>query len=122
LRGQRWRVRLSEPASADIREIFRWTADRFGEAQANAYGDILLAALDALCRGPRTVGVSARPDIAQGLYTLHVSRNRRRGRHIILFRLGQDRGQPLGIVDRVLHDSMDIARHLPSDTAEKDNN
>jgi toxin ParE1/3/4 len=120
LKGQRWRVRLSEPARADIREIFRWTADRFGEAQANAYGDIILAALDALRRGPKIVGVRARPDIARGLYTLHVSRNRRRGRHIVLFRLGQDSGQLIIVVGRILHDSMDIARHLPSDIAEEE--
>ena len=119
MRGQHWRVRLSEPARADIREIFRWTADRFGDAQANAYGELIFAALDRLRGGPRTLGVRARIDIARGLYTLHVSRNRRRGRHIILFRLAQEQGQPVIVVGRILHDAMDIVRYLPPETTEE---
>jgi toxin ParE1/3/4 len=119
LKGQHWKVRLSEPARNDIREIFRWTAERFGDAQANAYGELIFAALDRLRQGPRTLGARARPDIAQGFYTLHVSRNRRRGRHIVLFRLAQEQGQPLIVVGRILHDSMDIVRHLPPETAEE---
>jgi len=115
LKGQLWKVRLSEPARTDIREIFRWTGERFGNAQANAYGEHILDALDALRHGPKISGVRARPDIAQGLYTFHISRNRRRGRHVILFRIGQDQGQLLIVIGRILHDSMDMARHLPPD-------
>jgi toxin ParE1/3/4 len=119
LKEQHWRVRLSEPARDDIREIFRWTAERFGGAQADAYGELILTGLDRLRQGPRTVGARARPDIAQGFYTLHISRNRRRGRHIILFRLAQEQGQPIVVVGRILHDAMDIVRHLPPETAEE---
>jgi len=66
------------------------------------------------------LGVRARADIAPGLYTLHISRNRRRGRHIILFRLAQEQGQPLIVVGRILHDSMDIVRHLPPEAEENE--
>jgi plasmid stabilization system protein ParE len=45
-----------------------------------------------------------------------MSRNRRRGRHIILFRLAQEQGQPIVVVGRILHDAMDIVRHLPPET------
>ena len=110
-----WRVRLSGPAQADIREIYRWTVGRFGVAQADVYLDVLNAALDELYGGPAVLGARERHDIAAGLYSLHVARNRNRGRHIILFRVEWDGGGPLIVVGRILHESMDIARHFPTD-------
>ena len=110
-----WRVRLSGPAQEDIREIYRWTVGRFGVAQADAYLSLINEALDALREGPQTLGVRPRSEIATGLHTFHVGRNDRRGRHLILFRVGEHNGRPLVAVGRILHDSMDIVRHLPVD-------
>jgi toxin ParE1/3/4 len=113
-----WRVRLSGPAQADVREIYRWTIGRFGVAQADAYLSLIDAALDALREGPEILGVRARSEIAPGLYTFHVGRGRRRGRHLVLFRVGEQGGRPLIAVGRILHDSMDIASHIPTDDDE----
>lgn len=115
---QRWIVRLSGPARADVREILRWTAEHFGEAQASAYEAAIFAALDALRRGPSVVGVRARPDISRGIYTLHTSRYRRRARHIILFRLARERDGPIIVVGRILHEAMDLTLHLTPDQDE----
>jgi toxin ParE1/3/4 len=110
-----WRIRLSGPAQADIREIYRWTVGRFGVSQADAYLSLIDVALEALREGPQILGVRTRPEIAPGTYTLHIGRNRRRGRHLILFRIGERGGRPLIAVGRILHDSMDLIRHLSAD-------
>lgn len=63
---RRWRVRLSASAETDFRSILRWTAQRFGEAQANAYQDVLADAIAALADGPEVPGARKRDDIARG--------------------------------------------------------
>lgn len=106
-----WRIRLSGPAQSDIRDIYRWTIGRFGVAQADAYLSVINAALDELRSGPETLGTRARPEIAPGVYTYHIARHGRRGRHFLLFRVHASERRV--IVGRVLHDAMDLARHTP---------
>ena len=93
----------------------RWTKDQFGEAQARGYAQTLSAALEALADGgPTTIGAKARNEIAKGLFTLHVARQSRKGRHILLFRVGQEDARREAIeILRVLHDAMELPRHLP---------
>lgn len=107
-------MRLTAAAEADFREILRWTVARFGEAQARVYARTLSAALTDLAGGPAIPGVRERGEIAKGLFTLHVARKGRKGRHFIVFRVGQDRGLAVIEVLRVLHDAMDLQRHLPA--------
>jgi len=108
-----WPVRLAAAAEADFQDILHWTVGQFGEAQARVYAETLSAALDALTAGPTVLGAKARDDIAKGLFTLHVARRGRRGRHFVMFRIGQDRGREVIEVLRLLHDAMDLPRHLP---------
>jgi toxin ParE1/3/4 len=108
-----WRIRLSGPAQADIRGIYRWTVGRFGVLQADAYLAIIDTALDALRGGPGILGARARPEVAPGLYTYHIARQDRRGRHFLLFRVQASERRV--IVGRVLHEAMDLARHVPPD-------
>jgi toxin ParE1/3/4 len=108
-----WTVRLTETAEADFRKIVDWTLDQFGEKQAFVYAGTITAALEALNDGPTTVGVKERSEIAKGLFTLHVTRDGRRGRHFVLFRVA-DKGRSRTIeVLRLLHDAMDLERHVP---------
>jgi toxin ParE1/3/4 len=109
-----WRVVVSARARADTADIFDWTSSRFGEAQAFAYLDTLSAAIESLYIGPTVIGVKARGDIAKGLFTLHVARLGRKGRHLVAFRIGRNKDQNVIEVLRLLHDSMDLERHLPS--------
>lgn len=108
----RWRVRLAVAAEADFHQILRWTAERFGEAQARAYADTLSQAIEALGEGPRVAGARARDDIAKGLIALHVARGGRKGRHFVLYRVGSPARPPAIDVLRLLHDAMDLRRHL----------
>jgi toxin ParE1/3/4 len=110
-----WTVRLTATAEADFRNIIDWILDQFGDKQTLVYADTIAAALDALSDGPTTVGVKERPEIGRGLFTLHVARGNRRGRHFVLFRVA-DKGRTRTIeVLRLLHDAMDLERHVPGE-------
>lgn len=108
-----WPVRLTAAARADFHGIVRWTCGRFGEAQARAYADTLVSAITALAQGPAILGAKARDDIDSGLFTLHVARGGRRGRHFLMFRIGHDGDRDVIEVLRILHDTMDAPRHAP---------
>lgn len=106
-----WTVRLSHTAAADYDEILRWTARRFGAAQAVAYGGKVAAALARLARGPAVPGARAREEIGAGVRSLHVGA---RSRHVVLFRVGSEAARTLEVL-RILHDAMDLARHVPEE-------
>ncbi|MFZ5915108.1 MAG: type II toxin-antitoxin system RelE/ParE family toxin [Pseudomonadota bacterium] len=108
-----WQVRLADAAEKDFREIIRWTLQQFGETQAAAYARTLSAALVSLSEGPGVSGTRPREEIGKGIFTLHVARNGARGRHFIVFREGRGKDGKIIEVLRILHDSMDLARHLP---------
>ena len=112
---KRGTIRLTASAETDFQNILRWTKDQFGEAQARVYVQTLSAALQALADGElATIGAKARNEIVKRLLTLHVARESRKGRHILLFRVGQDDARREAIeVLRVLHDAMELPRHLP---------
>ena len=54
----------------------------------------------------------ARPEIDAGLRTLHLAHEGQKARHLLVYRIGGDR-----IIDvlRILHDRMDLARHVSAD-------
>ena len=111
--AKRWAVRLSASAEADYREILRWTLTHFGRAQALIYADTLAAALKDLSAGPMIPGAKKRSEIGPGILTLHVARNGRKGRHFVMFRASDsDAEKPIDVL-RLLHDAMDLRRHLP---------
>ena len=105
-----WRVLLSAAVTKDLATILQWTAERFGSGQAWACQANLESAIRALGAGPLVPGARDRSEIGPGLRTLHVARHGRRGRHLILFRAGPEHTIE---VLRILHDQMDLARHLP---------
>lgn len=107
-----WPVRLTAAAETDFHGIVRWTCERFGEAQARAYADTLVSAITDLAQGPAILGAKVRNDIDTALFTLHVSRGGRRGRHFLIFRIGHDGDRDVIEVLRILHDAMDVPRHV----------
>lgn len=111
-----WRVRLAEQAERDMLDITRWTLENFGAQQTNVYGETLSLAIEALHDGPDIVGVAVREDIGLGIRTLHVMRQGRKGRHFVVFRMAPE--QTIDVL-RLLHDSMDLAKHLPSANDQK---
>ena len=107
-----WAVRLSASAERDFQNIIAWTQEQFDPAQAVTYADTLSDALEALTEGPTAAGVRDRRDILRGLMTLHVARHGRKGRHFVLFRVvGQPDTRRIEVL-RVLHDAMDLPRHV----------
>lgn len=116
--GDDWALLLTESAQSDFRQIIAWTADRFGEGQARSYAETLSQALEALTDGPDVPGAKARDEIQAGLRSLHVAGHGRKGRHFVLFRVTDDRRRRIEIL-RILHDAMDVSRHLPESSKEE---
>lgn len=115
----KWLVLLSDAAKHDLRDIVNWTADRFGDAQSRLYTGLITETLQDLRSGPNIPGARRHKDIDDRLGTIHISRRRRKGRHILLFRT-LDSERPTITVLRILHDAMDVARHFPASAEDDD--
>jgi toxin ParE1/3/4 len=111
-----WRVRLAEQAELDLLGITLWTVENFGAQQAQAYAQTLWLAIEALHDGPEILGATVRDDLGLGVRTLHVARQGRKGRHFVVFRAVPE--QTIEVL-RLLHDSMDLPRHLPAANDQK---
>jgi toxin ParE1/3/4 len=113
---RRWRVRLGAAAELDFANILRWTTENFGVEQGRVYRDTLIEAIAEVANGPDIAGSRTRNDIMAGLRMVHVARHGRRGRHFLLFRVAK---ASIIEVGRILHDQMDLPRHLPFPAAKK---
>ena len=91
---------FSPAAQADLSEIWDYTAEHWGEAQAERYTRDIQAACEGLSGG-NLVGLSAEA-IRAGYWKVAV------GSHVIYYR---EREDTLEIV-RILHRRMDVSRHL----------
>ena len=94
-------LKVSKAASGDLREIYAYTFERWGERQADAYLGNLEVAMDAIIDGTALVRPLA--SRRKGVFTLH------RGRHLIVF--CEPATDEIMII-RVLHDRMDIESRL----------
>jgi toxin ParE1/3/4 len=108
---RKWRVRLGAEAELDFANILKWTTETFGARRSRLYRDTIVQAIGELVNGPEVAGSKARDEIKRGLRTLHIARHGRRGRHFLLYRAAP--GRIIEIV-RILHDGMELRRHLPS--------
>ncbi len=107
-----WTVRITATAQDDFRNILVWTAEQFGARQATVYARTLSNSIAALSAGPTIPGTKSRDEIVKGLFTLHVARSGRKGRHFLLFRIGSDKDRQVVEILRVLHDVMDLQLHV----------
>ncbi|MFZ1109369.1 MAG: type II toxin-antitoxin system RelE/ParE family toxin [Rhodomicrobium sp.] len=119
-------IRLSALAEEDIVAILRRTHQTFGEAARLRYETLLAVclrdiAIDRLCPGS-----AARPEIGDGVRTCHLRHGRarvapasrvRKPRHFLLYRAMTP---SLVGVGRVLHDAMDVERHVPAVYGDED--
>jgi toxin ParE1/3/4 len=105
-----WTVRLADQAAQDVEDILDWTVLQFGAKQLEIYTDAINDALEVLNEGPTAVGVRWHPELGEAVAALHVARQGRKGRHLLVFRVSA----PERVVEvlRILHDSMDLSRHL----------
>ena len=118
-----FRFRVSEAAQGDVLSILAWTHEQFGEAARVRYESLIVAALRDVASQPDRPGSLERPELGTGVRSWHLqlSRNHvepgveivRRPRHFLVYR-----SEPaLVVVGRVLHDAMESARYLDSDTS-----
>lgn len=101
----------------DIQEVVAWSEDKFGASAADRYGLLIRQALRDVLEEPTGPGAKVRPDLAPHAYVYHLmfSRERVAGervkapRHFVLYRYMDEKVE----FARLLHDSRDLARHLP---------
>ncbi len=114
-----YKISIADAARTDLDDILEWTTGAFGTAGRKRYEALMQTALTDLLSDPARIGVRQRNDIGSGICTYHLSTSRKRTtsaahvakpRHLVLFRL---HGKTLQIL-RLLHDSMDFARHFSS--------
>ncbi len=105
-----WTVRLSAEAEHDFPRIPDYPIGTYGERQSDLYKTLIQESLATLSPGPEVPGSVARDDIRPGLRSVHISRPGRRGRHFIVYHAVSDN---LVVVLRILHDAMDLPRHIP---------
>lgn len=116
-------MRYVLPAAAqdDIRDLLGWTHERFGAAARVRYQALLATALRDLAHQPARPGSVERPELGQGVRSWHLQLSRerarndpgvvRRPRHFVIYRVEAERI----LIGRVLHDAMELARHLDAD-------
>jgi toxin ParE1/3/4 len=110
MRGKR-DVLLAAAAQTDLDTIAAWTGVNFGPSQAENYIEGILDTIDELTAPTSPPRSAAREEIAKGLRTLHMRKRGRRGRHFLLYS-----ETPREVrLHRVLHDSMELSRHLPEE-------
>lgn len=112
------RYRLSAAAQHDIVDILAWTHQQFGDVARLRYEALLATALRDIAQQPDRPGSIARPELGDGVRSWHLRLSRERARtadgtvhrprHFLIYRPGNE----IIVIGRVLHDAMELARHL----------
>lgn len=117
------RYRLSAAAQSDILGILAWSHDQFGEPARQRYEALIDTALRDIAAQPDRPGSILRPELGAAVRSWHLRLSRERARtetgivrqprHFIIYR-----PEP-GVlaVSRVLHDAMELARHLDAESS-----
>lgn len=119
------KVTIADSAARDIEEILLWSYENFGEIPCQRYERLLIQAISDLSSNPEHPSSKLRPELGQGVRTYHLSLSRermdlnlgrvRRPRHFLVYRIRSAATSEFPEdhleIARVLHDSMDIARH-----------
>lgn len=108
MRGKR-NVSLAAAAQTDLDTIAAWTTANFGASQAESYIEGILDTIDELTAPTSPSRSIDREEIAKGFRTLHMRKRGRRGRHFLLYSETPHEVR----IHRILHDSMELSRHLP---------
>jgi toxin ParE1/3/4 len=110
--------RLTHAAQADIVAILAWSDEQFGEQARKRYEALIVAAIRDAAWSSDDLGRTFRPELGDGVFTWHLAQSRdharskpvRSPRHFLICRMNSD----TLIVGRVLHDAMELQRHLDS--------
>jgi len=91
--------RLSRRAAADLESIYEFTRERWSEKQADKYYGELVSGFDDLASGKR---MGRYAELGEGVLKLPL------GSHVVFYKVGES---SIDII-RVLHQAMDVSRHL----------
>ena len=107
--------RLTDAAQNDVASILAWSHEQFGEEARKRYEALIATAIrEAASRSDD--GYTSRPELGAGAFSWHLSRSRasspggkvNRPRHFLICRRDGD----TLVIGRVLHDAMDLRRHI----------
>ena len=117
------KLSITAPARSDLTDIRKYTIDHYGRSGADAYDALLKQAIRDVWEDPFRPGSKERPEIGANIRSYHCALSRDRAasgvkspRHFILYFLPHDDEVA---ISRVLHDSRDLARHIPGEHLEK---
>jgi toxin ParE1/3/4 len=112
-------IRLSAAAQADIVDILEYSEAQFGLGARQRYEELVATALRDIAEEPDRPGSAARPELGGDIRSWHLrlSRNHakadgstvRRPRHMVLYTVIDETS--VGVL-RVLHDAMELHRHI----------
>ena len=121
------RLRIATPAKNDIEDLLAWSEGRFGVAARQRYEALLSRALLDIAEDVSRPDVKGRPELGANVFSYHLIFSRERAskregravarllrpRHLLVGRIAE-----ADFVDilRVLHDSMEVSRHLPEES------
>ncbi len=108
--------RLTHAAQGDIVSILAWSHDQFGEEARQRYEALIVAAIRDAATHSDQSGLLIRPELGEGVFAWHLAQSRthspggkvHRPRHFLICRY---EGGVL-VVGRILHDAMELRRHL----------
>jgi len=108
--------RISYAAADDIASILRWSKTNFGEQARRRYAALIAAGIRDVAKDPYGAGARPRPELGDGVYSWHLRQSRTHvagdpvhdPRHFLIYRVDDGRV----VIGRVLHDSMDLERHV----------
>jgi toxin ParE1/3/4 len=105
--------RLARAAESDLAQIAEYTVGAFGVAQANAYRQLMLTALNNIATEPMRLSSQSHDHISNGLRSYRVALAGKRisaASHMLWYRI--ETSPQMVVVLRILHERMDPGRHL----------
>lgn len=114
-------VRLTQSAQADIADILAWSHEQFGTEARMRYEALIVAALRDVADHAGGLHGTPRPELGEGIFSWHLRRSRDRStagavhrpRHFLIYRHDHE----MVVIGRVLHDAMELQRHLEPDSS-----
>lgn len=112
-------IRLAAAARADLVDILEHSEREFGLAARQRYEQLMTTALHDISEAAERPGSAARPELGDGIRSWHLRLSRERARvegvivhrprHLILYSIIDD--ATVGVL-RILHDAMELHRHV----------
>lgn len=110
------RYRLTHASQADIVSILAWSYEQSGQEARQRYEALITAAIQDAATPSDEIGRALRAEMGEEVFSWHLAQSRTRAlgarvhrpRHFLICRRDGD----VLVVGRVLHDAMELRRHL----------